>query len=349
MTRLLSALDVLNDPALVGGTPLVIVFGDDAFLASETVRTVQNCLLAGDDSEFSLTVFDGGVGFPDVLRELSTRAMFGSETRVVRITDADRFASNFGPDLEDYLDSPSKSAVLILSMSVCAANTRLYKKTLEKGLLIDARPPAAGQLAPWLVRRARSNHQMKLTSDGAAVLLDLIGPEPGLLDNEMARLALSVPSGTTVGGEEVRERVGAWRLRKVWDMVDAFLAGQSAEGLRQLDLLLASGENPVAILAQSAVTLRRFAAATRLFIEAERAGKRVNLAQILQDAQIPPFAVKKSAEQMIQLGRARGEAMLDRLLETDIALKGGSRSDGRLILERFFIELAHPALKKRKP
>lgn len=348
MARLLSALDVLNDPALVAESPLVIVFGDDAFLASETVRTLQNRLLAGDDSEFSLTVFDGGIDFPNVLRELSTRAMFGSETRVVRVADADRFASNFGPDLEDYLDKPSKSATLILSMSVCAANTRLYKKTSEKGLLIDARSPTAAQLSPWLVRRARSNHQMKLSSDAAAALLDLIGPEPGLLENEMARLALSVPSGETVSAEQVRERVGAWRLRKVWDMIDAFLAGQAAEGLRQLDLLLASGENPVAILAQSAATLRRFAAATRLFIEAEQTGKRVNLAQILQEAQIPPFAVKKSAEQMIQLGRARGDALLDRLLETDIALKGGSRSDGRLILEHFFIELAHPALKKRK-
>lgn len=347
MAAVLLALDVLNDPGRAGDSPVVIVFGDDAFLVSETVRTLQSRLLAGDDSEFSLSVYDGGVEFAVIRRELATRAMFGGDTRVVRIADADRFASNYGPELEDYLDAPVSGSVLILSMGTCASNTRLYKKTLEKGLLIDARSPSPALLSPWLVRRAQAVHRFKLLPDAAALLVDLIGPEPGLLDNEMARLALSVPAGSPVTAETVSERVGAWRLRKVWDMVDAFLLGRVAEGLRQLDLLLASGENPVAVLAQAAATLRRFAAATRIFLETERAGKRVNLPEILHAAQIPPFAVKKSTEEMIKLGRVRGDALTDRLLAADIALKGGSRTDGRLILEQFFIELGHPALKNR--
>ena len=273
--------------------------------------------------------------------------MFGGDTRLVRIQNADRFLSDFGPSLEDYLDAPKSDAILVLETLVCASNTRIYKKTAEKGLLIDVRAPAAGELTGWLSGWAKSRHTLKIPSDACALLVDMIGPEPGLLDQELARLAVSLPPGTPITRQIVSEKVGAWRLRKVWDMLDAVLGGNLPEGLRQLDLLLASGENPVGILAQITPTLRRFAAATALFLDAERSHRRLPLTETLAAAGFPPFVVKKSSEQMKRLGRFRGNRLLALLSETDLAMKGGSRADPRILLERLLIELGHPTLRGR--
>ena len=67
-------------------------------------------------------------------------------------------------------------------------------------------------------------------------------------------------------------------------MLDAALDGNVGEAMLQLDRLLASGEQPVGVLGQISASLRRFAAATRLVIQAEAAGRRTNLRSVLEQA-----------------------------------------------------------------
>ena len=346
MPAILSALDILTDGKKFSPSPVTILFGDDAFLSSETFRTIRDRILSGEDAEFSLTAFEGGsVDFATVHRELTTRAMFGGENRLVRVSDADAFLSAFSPELEDYLDASAPNAFLVLQTLICASNTRIYKKTADKGTLIDCRAPSAGAIAAWLPARAKKFHGLTLGADAASALVECVGTEPGLLDQELARLALTLPSGERIDAQTVLENVGAWRLRKTWDMLDAFLLGDVPSGLRQLDMLLAAGENPVGVLAQIATTLRRFASVSRQYLDGERTGRKVPLPTLLQQAQVPPFAVKKSVDQMIRISRFRGEKILSRLLETDLAMKGASRTDPRALLERFLIELGHKELR----
>ena len=143
----------------------------------------------------------------------------------------------------------------------------------------------------------------------------------------------------------VSDHVGSWRLRKVWDLVDALLAGNIPEGFRQLDLLLAAGETPIGILAQMSPTLRKLGLATHYFLDVARSGRRVTPHDAVLAAKFPPFVAKKAEDQMKRLGRVRGEKILSLLLQADLDMKGASRLDPRLILEKLMIELASPALR----
>ncbi|MBR2003686.1 MAG: hypothetical protein IJ991_05840, partial [Thermoguttaceae bacterium] len=57
---------------------------------------------------------------------------------------------------------------------------------------------------------------------------------------------------------------------------------------------------------------------------------------------VKPFFRAKYAEQLKKLGRRRGERLAQALLEADVDLKGGSRSDPRLTLERFLVRFSSP-------
>ena len=76
-------------------------------------------------------------------------------------------------------------------------------------------------------------------------------------------------------------------------MLDAAMDGKVREALLQLDRLLASGEQPVGLLGQISASLRRFAAATRLVIQSEAAGRRVNLRDALEQTGVKPFFSKR--------------------------------------------------------
>jgi len=137
----------------------------------------------------------------------------------------------------------------------------------------------------------------------------------------------------------VRDLVGAWRTKTTWEMLDAALAGQTAEALRQLDRLLGGGEHPVALLGPIGFTLRKFAAAARRIEQAEQARQRLALRDALLEVGIKPFLLPKAEAQLRQIGRTRAQRLYRWLLQADLDLKGASQIPPRTILERLLVRM----------
>ncbi len=341
--RAIHALEYLAQAGKNPPRPVCAVFGDELFLRRQALVKLRETVLGGEEGDFSFTAFAGdNSDFRDVLAELSTVAMFGSGKRLVLVEEADDFVSRFRSQLEDYVSRPSRSGVLVLDIDSLPANTRLYKLIAAEGLLIDCSAPAEARLTKWLVEWAKQRHKIQLSAAAADALVELAGPELGLLDQEIAKLATSIGEQKRITPEMVGRYVGGWRVRTTWEMLDAALDGKVPEALRQLDRLLASGEQPVGILGQISASLRRFAAATRLVLQAEGAGRRSVLSQALEQAGVKPFVLQKAERQLRRLGRQRGCQLYEWLLEADLDLKGQSAMPARLILERLVLRLAAP-------
>jgi DNA polymerase-3 subunit delta len=210
------------------------------------------------------------------------------------------------------------------------------------GLPIDCSAPKTAQLTRWLVNWANQVHGVKLASPAADLLVEMVGPELGLLDQEVAKLALTAGPGGKIAVEAVTRSVGSWRAKTTWGMLDAALAGNAREALVQLDRLLLAGEHPIAILAQVSSQLRRLAAATQLVLRAESLGRRVAVRAALEQAGVKRFVLQKAEQQLRRLGRHRGAQLYRWLLQADLDLKGASLVDPRLILERLIVRLAAP-------
>ena len=116
------------------------------------------------------------------------------------VEDADDFVSRCRPELEDYVGKPSPCGVLMLVVDAWPGNTRLAKAVAKTGLPVDCRLPQQQygrtayvdekKIAKWLVGWAKTRHQAKLVPQAADALLEAIGPELGLLDQELAKLAI---------------------------------------------------------------------------------------------------------------------------------------------------------------
>lgn len=345
MATVLSALDYLTKPEKYAIKPICVVFGDDLFLVSEVLKTIRLLVLPHEDSELSFSRFEGSaITFRAVLGEVSAMAMFGG-LRLVQIDSADSFVSSYRDRLEQYAESPCSTGILLLQSQSFPSNTRLFQTVNKNGLIIDCKTISSAKIPAWLIARAKSKHSVEIEKNAAEHLVDLLGNDLGLLDQEIARLALFLNSNEAITQDFVAKMVGNWRIRKVWDMLDIALEGNVCETLRQLNLLLASGETPIGVFSQIAPTLRRFAAATELFLQEEQKGIRSNLRMILEKAGFKPFLLNKSEDQMKRLGRLRGSKILALLVKTDLCFKGDSRSNPRLILERFIVELAHPKMR----
>jgi DNA polymerase-3 subunit delta len=344
MAKPVSATDFLSKPT--APAPVCVVAGDDSFLRRQVIQTIRGVFSGAgeDDAEFSLTTFEGGtVELRDVLDELATVAMFGPGQRLVVVEQADDFVKRCRPELEDYVENPRRTGVLVLELNSFPANTRLYKAVAQKGQIIGAGAPKGGQLVRWVTGWTRRKYKADISPAAAELLVDLVGPELGLLNQELAKLSLSTGADKRITPELVKQLVGTWRSKTAWEMLDAALDGNVAEAVRQLDRLLGAGEQPIGVLAQVSASLRRFAAATRLILQSEAAGRRMPLRRALEQAGVRSFVLHKAERQLRRLGRQRGRQLYRWLLEADLDLKGASNAPPRIILERLIVRLAAPA------
>jgi DNA polymerase III subunit delta len=146
----------------------------------------------------------------------------------------------------------------------------------------------------------------------------------------------------------VQEIVGGWKSKSIWELVDAAAGGDTAEALAHLDHLLHAGEHPLALVGSMSWSLRRYAAATRIFQQSERAGVKISLREALSKAGVrdwPIGSLAASEKRLMQLGRTRGGQLYQWLLELDLALKGShSRDDrARWALEHLVLRMAKGA------
>ncbi len=174
-----------------------VLFGDEPLLKRESLERLRGAVLTGEDGELSLTVLDGkDLELREVLDELATVAMFGGGKRLVVVEEADKFVSKHREELEDYCQKPRPSSVLILEVDSWPGNTRLFKKVAEMGLAINCNLPGnrfgdadEEAVLKWLTARAKKKYQAELASDAGQQLLEIVGPQLGRLDQELAKLA----------------------------------------------------------------------------------------------------------------------------------------------------------------
>ena len=348
----LHALDYIDRVDRHPATPVCVIFGDEPFLRREVLTRLERSVLGDGDGEFSRTTIAGRQAeCREVFDALATPPMFGGDRRVVLIEEADDFVTRNRATLEEYVARPHATGVLVLDVKSWPSNTRLYKQVAGTGLVIECRPPTEARTLKWLQARAKNPHGAVLDPAAAELLLESVEPGLGLLDGELAKLALLTRPDETITPELVSSAVGGWRTQTTWDLIDAACEGNARGALGQLDRLLAAGENPIALLGQISSTLRRFAAATRLVEDAERSGRRVSLSAALEQAGFRKFVLRKAQSQLKQLGRQRGARLYRWLLDADLALKGASSAPARarLVLEELIVRLSSAADSRRVP
>jgi DNA polymerase-3 subunit delta len=365
MERLLNALDFLDQPRddvckIARECSVIAIHGDDDFLKRMVIDRLLEVLADGGEDEIApYTRLDGErCEWRDVADELSTASLFGGDANIVLLESGDKFVTQHRERLEDLATSTNLRGVLLLAVKALARTTRLAKQVEKSGLSIACKIPEMGnnkpdtkRLAGWVTTRAKEVHEFSFAKGAAEELVELVGLQIGLIEQQLAKLALFAGRGGKVTTQMVIDYVGGWKTKTTWDMLDATNDGNAAEALAQLDHILQSGDSPLALQGAFSWSLRRFAAATREVERMEREGRRPNLNEALVRAGVRnyPRELEKAASHLKQIGRARAGALFEQLLQADLQLKG-SHSSGdltRWVLERTILQLSREAAPAR--
>lgn len=317
--------------------PLYVLHGDEDFLKRLVLVALRPLVLGPDDDGFALSTYPGDKAtWAQVHDELQTLP-FLAPRRLVVVEEADPFVSRERTRLEKFVQElPGKgkiTGVLVLDVNTWASTTRLAKMLPEPSL-ITCKAPASHHLPQWCVTWCAARHQKQLAATAARLLVELVGPQMGLLDQELNKLALYAGDAPRIEQGDVDALVGQSRAEKTWEIFDLIGAGKPGDALAFLERLFDQGEEPMKLLGAFSMQLRRLGQAGRLVTQG------VSLNEALERTGVPPFARRSAEAQMRHLGKRRLDLLYTWLLETDLAMKSTGHLSPRLLMERLVVRLA---------
>jgi DNA polymerase-3 subunit delta len=334
----MDSLALLDKAGKVKPQPVWAVHGDEGFLKRRVLAALRTVVLGPDDDGMGLSVHAGDKAMWAAVHDDMQTLPFLSPRRLVMVENADPFVSRERQRLEKYVGehppgSAPPSGILVLELNSLPATTRLAKLLGESGA-IACKAPKTEALPRWCTEWAATQYGKTLPEPAARVLVDLVGPEMGLLDQELNKLSAAVGGISRIEAADVDQLVGSSRTEDVWKIFDLIGSGRVGGALDMVNRLLDQGEDPLRLLGAFGYQLRRLAQAARLTTQGTSIG------QALEQVGVWPSARRGAEQQMRQLGRRRLDSLYDWLLETDFGIKGASPLPPRTQIERLIIRLA---------
>jgi len=305
-----------------------VLYGNDQFLLDAHRKEIVSRTIGDADPQLSLSQFDATADLADVLDTLRTLPFLAPQ-RVVIVRDADAFISANREALEEYLKTPSQTAVLVLMVSSWPKGSRLYKLVAKIGEAIECSMDPKASPARWL-RQAAAQREKKLDPDAAELLIACKGNDLAALDGEVEKLSLYAGQRETITAEDVSALVISTAGVGAFDVTNAISAGNSAAALKALAGAITRRGEEFRVLGMIAWHLRKVLKVKRALEAGKSAQQACSSVRVFGNQ-------REFAEMVRRRPMRRIEEDFRGMLRADLAMKTGAEANAAL--QKLVVEL----------
>jgi DNA polymerase III subunit delta len=331
--------------------PVYLIYGGEPFLEEALFREIKARTVRPETADFNYHTFNQG---PDQLGEALSVAQtqpFFSEWRLVVVKDAPFFSApkkkkadeetegeeeekgGGGDDaLLSYLKSPVPSTCLVF---LVGGNVDSRKKTtkavIATGGAVECKSLKHEEALMWAEKRAVSVYGNKLNDQAARLLIDKVGSDLRLIDNELQKLSLYVGDNRTIGVADVDTCVGGVAETEIYRLTEAVMLKDRAKAMDLLGRVLRQVDHPLQVLSSLANRFRQMITVKAL------AARGLSQQEGAAQAKMHPYAYKMMTGHVRPYAREDLGRAMGKLLEADLAIKTGF--DPKLMVETLVVEL----------
>ncbi len=302
---------------------VVLVSGTEDFLAERAIRMLREILRAEDPS-LEISDLEADAYGPGELVTLASPSLFG-EPRMIRVTGVEKCTDAFIAETLRYLESPADDTYLVLRHAGGVRGKKLLdaiRGGLGTGIEIVCAELKKDSEKLDFAASEFAIENRRITSGALRALASAFS-------DDLAELAAACQQLIADASEEITEvtveKYYSGRVEtNAFRVADVAIAGRRGDALILLRHAIASGADPVPIVAAFASKLRTMA---------KISGARGGSGQLAQQFGLAPWQVDR-ARRDLQGWDDRGLGRcIELLAETDAAIKGAGR-DPVFVLER---------------
>lgn len=292
---------------------VVLLSGPEDYLASKAAESIrQQVRTAQPDAE--LVRFDAASYEAGHLTMQASPSLFG-DWKVIEVAGLAQMSDAFLVDALSYLADPSPDVVLVLRH----AGGNRGKKLLDalkaaRATVVDCQPlKKDGEKAEFVTTEFRLARR-RIDPDAVRALVSAVGSQLPELAAACQQLMADTIGDVTV--ETVEKYYGGRVEATGFKVADAALAGRTAQALSMLRHALATGADPVPIVAALAMKVRAVAKVH---------GVRGSSMQLAKDLGMAPWQVDQARREAQRFSADALARCVRALAEADAQVKGESR------------------------
>jgi DNA polymerase-3 subunit delta len=316
--------------ALARGTRGGVFFllGEEEYLKEETARAIVDAHLDPATRDFNLDQLRGSSLDPEAFASVCNTPPLMAEWRVVVVREAQVIATSarLRATVEEILAKPVPGLALILLAQLPErSKAKFYQDLIRKAIAVEFGALSAADLPGWMIEWAEERG-VELQPGAARALAAAVGPELGVVTQELRKLADYVGERRRIATDDIAAVVGQIPRQNRWDWMDAVGERRFGKAREGLNILLDAGETGVGLVIGLGSHFLRLAMAAF-------GGQRA------LEANLPPhqrWLAERLSRQAKRWTPVDLEAALDDLLRADRLLKSTSLNE-RQILEELLL------------
>lgn len=198
--------------------PIYFFMGEEPYYIDKLTEYIENNILTEEEKGFNQMVLYGkDVSIEDVVSNAKRYPMM-ADRQVVIVKEAQELARTI-EKLESYAENPQPTTVLVFAYKYKSLDKRKkVTKLLEKaGVVFESKKLYDNQVGDW-IKRVLSGKNYNIEPKAAAMLVEFLGTDLSKINNELEKLMIILPQGSTITAHVIEENIGISKDYNVFEL-----------------------------------------------------------------------------------------------------------------------------------
>jgi DNA polymerase-3 subunit delta len=201
-------LKIVNDIKAGIIKPIYFLMGEEAYYIDKLSDYIEDKVLTEDEKGFNQTVLYGrDVTIEDIVSTAKRYPMM-SERQVVIVKEAQDLSRTIDK-IESYAENPMPSTVLVICFKYKTLDKRkkVTKLLAKNGIVYESKKLYENQVGDW-IKRVLAGKKYSIEPKANAMLVEFLGTDLSKINNELEKLQIILPKGSTITPHHIEENIG---------------------------------------------------------------------------------------------------------------------------------------------
>ena len=198
--------------------PVYFLMGEEPYYIDRLTEYIEGNILTEEEKGFNQMVLYGkDVSIEDVISNAKRYPMM-ADRQVVIVKEAQELSRNI-EKLESYAENPQPSTVLVFAYKYKTLDKRKkVTKLIEKnGVVFESKKLYDNQVGDW-IKRVLSGKNYAIEPKAAAMLVEFLGSDLSKINNELEKLMIILPQGSTITPKIIEDNIGISKDYNVFEL-----------------------------------------------------------------------------------------------------------------------------------
>lgn len=209
---------IVNDIKAGNIKPIYFLMGEEPYYIDKLSDYIEQNVLTEEEKGFNQTVLYGrDVSVEDIISTCKRYPMM-AERQVVIVKEAQDLTKTIDK-FESYAENPMPSTVLVVCYKYKTLDKRKkVTKLLDKhGLVYESKKLYENQIGEW-IKRVLQGKNYAIEPKAAAMLVEFLGTDLSKINNELEKLQIILPKGSTITAKHIEDNIGFSKDYNVFEL-----------------------------------------------------------------------------------------------------------------------------------